>query len=724
MREPDLWWQLRTGEWILEHHQIPKTDIFSYTFAGHEWINVKWGSEVLFAFIEKISAPECIFMLQAIVSCLIVFFLIKSCVQLRILSPSLFIALLVTLIAIEYRIIGRPEMFSHLFTVVFLFFLLRNRARPSNKIFFLIPLQILWANIHEAFGIGIVLLGIFCVGAWVEYFLSGRKILSQKNLPKQISVLLFAAVASVIINPSGIKLLARPLQILGQVYENKYTTELFDFRSPEYWKWNVYLVIATIVIGAIGSWIHFRKTKTKQNRFKLFIEQFGIDYLISIAAFTYLGLTAYRNLAFFSLVFFPFFAFGLNALFENISFIKKNPVAVSSALCLVSCILYLSIVSNKYYELTQSRDHFGMEILSTYNPTEAGEFIRQNKIGGKCFSDYLTSSYLLWKLQPEFKTYIDLRDLDIFPAEFFSSFAEAVTYPDEFEKLDSIHHFSYIVLYRPQFASLHRYLYNGSNFSLVNLSAVAAVYVRKDSVQKNFNDKVPAPSSYPLISKINFLLNPFFRYGKTDGDANYNYIYASYYNTVDDFEKAKFYAGASLNSRADEKYKSLQMLGEIKYSLALRSDSVHEKTVLLNEAGNFYQQSLNEKNDFAPSYLGLGAVYFQQQNYQMALEQFNRALEFDNENLNAHLFAAECCKYFVNQNYNAESFTEEAIEHLQNADKLNPDNPNILLNLGFLFFRKNDCKNSSSYLNRIKNFEGLNAEEKTKVEDCLRKCGH
>ncbi len=42
-------------------------------------------------------------------------------------------ALVMTLIAVEYRIIGRPEMFSHLFTVVFLYLLWQRRKQPSSK---------------------------------------------------------------------------------------------------------------------------------------------------------------------------------------------------------------------------------------------------------------------------------------------------------------------------------------------------------------------------------------------------------------------------------------------------------------------------------------------------------------------------------------------------------------------------------------------------------------
>ena len=41
IREPDLWWMYRTGEWMLENGQVTKTDPFSYTFAGVYWINVK-----------------------------------------------------------------------------------------------------------------------------------------------------------------------------------------------------------------------------------------------------------------------------------------------------------------------------------------------------------------------------------------------------------------------------------------------------------------------------------------------------------------------------------------------------------------------------------------------------------------------------------------------------------------------------------------------------------
>jgi hypothetical protein len=68
LREPDLWWQIRTGEWILEHLQVPTQDVFSYTFAGANWFNIKWLSEVLLALVSKATGPEWVFLLQAAVT--------------------------------------------------------------------------------------------------------------------------------------------------------------------------------------------------------------------------------------------------------------------------------------------------------------------------------------------------------------------------------------------------------------------------------------------------------------------------------------------------------------------------------------------------------------------------------------------------------------------------------------------------------------------------------
>src|SRR4051794_5492321 len=47
--DPDLGWHIRSGEWIVQHHHLPRVDPFSITGAGKSWIAYSW-SFGLFAY--------------------------------------------------------------------------------------------------------------------------------------------------------------------------------------------------------------------------------------------------------------------------------------------------------------------------------------------------------------------------------------------------------------------------------------------------------------------------------------------------------------------------------------------------------------------------------------------------------------------------------------------------------------------------------------------------
>ena len=40
--ESDTFWHLKTGEWILSHGAIPRTDPFSTTVYGKSWLDREW----------------------------------------------------------------------------------------------------------------------------------------------------------------------------------------------------------------------------------------------------------------------------------------------------------------------------------------------------------------------------------------------------------------------------------------------------------------------------------------------------------------------------------------------------------------------------------------------------------------------------------------------------------------------------------------------------------
>ncbi len=45
--DTDTWWHIRSGEYIVENREIPKTDPFSHTRYGEDWIDHSWGSQIV-----------------------------------------------------------------------------------------------------------------------------------------------------------------------------------------------------------------------------------------------------------------------------------------------------------------------------------------------------------------------------------------------------------------------------------------------------------------------------------------------------------------------------------------------------------------------------------------------------------------------------------------------------------------------------------------------------
>ena len=51
LADGDTGWHLRTGEWILSHHQVPWSDIFSFSRPGAPWFAWEWLWDATFALL-------------------------------------------------------------------------------------------------------------------------------------------------------------------------------------------------------------------------------------------------------------------------------------------------------------------------------------------------------------------------------------------------------------------------------------------------------------------------------------------------------------------------------------------------------------------------------------------------------------------------------------------------------------------------------------------------
>ncbi|MDX5348728.1 MAG: hypothetical protein LPK19_15950 [Hymenobacteraceae bacterium] len=736
MHEPDIWWMFRTGEWILDNNQVVTHDNFSYTFQGTPWVNVKWLFEVIVVKLAKWFGPEFTFILQTIVNLAFVWLIYRITRSFRtsigenitrLPTLGLVAATYLALFGTEFRMIGRPEMVSHLFLMLYLFVFAYYRNHHSIWIYVLVALQVLWTNLHEAFGTGYVIMGTMLGSYWFEYLFFQKK--DEAKKPVHLTIATVLAVLATAINPNGFKMILHPYEIFTQVGDNKFTTELFNFTTTYYWQQKEpYLLLVSFVMGIIGFLSIAKRPRTIGN----IIAPLGLGYFLLFLMFFYLALTAHRNIVFFMLLSAPLIAVTIELF--SVVFWKKIPLTVGTVqvsafivLILFGLAAYIAIASNVYYEYVNIHERFGLQVSSEKNPVGAAEYVKQKNIKGRAYSDYLTSSYLLWELRPDFKTYVDLRDLDVFPAEFITQANQELFYPEIWEAANKKYGFDYVVLYRPVGNNLHRYLYQHPDWLLTFADPVAAVYVRRNLQ----NLKTPArdvfmPPLYRKPSDAATAVSKLFwpMYTPEKAEVNTDQLAVQFYKTVGNMDLALARAQKLLNIPG-QKYEGLVLSGELYLQLARQEQTPAAKVPALAKASDYFTQAVNEFPKKPGGFEGLGNYYLQTGNLQQAETYLAKAIELDQHpDVELLTTMAECQRMLMEVNPQYEQFYfDKWLEYSLMAYETDPENQQIKFTIGLAYCNRNDCENAKKFLEDVTGYPGISQEELQLAAQCRQRCG-
>jgi hypothetical protein len=209
IKDPDFWWHLKTGEYIVQTGSIPATDPFAYTSTpkdpiSPESVRIKfilaqyWLAQVLFYQIYSAFGLQGIIFLRAFILTLLVFLTYRG-IRREGMGFYLSLALTIPVILILYTFTGeRPQLFSFVFSFLIIFLLegfrknslQSRRLKPAatlnfgdkssfiqndylSTVYYLLPtvvVMLLWANLHGGFIVGIALLFCYLSAEWVKYF--------------------------------------------------------------------------------------------------------------------------------------------------------------------------------------------------------------------------------------------------------------------------------------------------------------------------------------------------------------------------------------------------------------------------------------------------------------------------------------------------------------------------------------------------------------------------
>ena len=220
LADGDTGWHIRTGEYILKTHTVPVWDLFSYASPGTHWYAWEWLADLVFAGLHQVAGFKGVVLFSGAVICLTMVILFRYMVW---RGASLPIASLLTIFVadvLQFHYLARPHIFTTLFAVIALWMLDRDWSRPSRAVWMLVPLTVLWTNVHGGFLILVIALGFFAVSALLRH--EARRL-------RRYAVLAVACATSTLVNPYGWQLQRHIWEYLRSDW---LTRNIDEFQSP------------------------------------------------------------------------------------------------------------------------------------------------------------------------------------------------------------------------------------------------------------------------------------------------------------------------------------------------------------------------------------------------------------------------------------------------------------------------------------------------------------
>ncbi len=230
LQDPGTGWHLVTGRLILETGSIPAHDLFSYTAAGHEWINLAWLFEAASALLVRTGGLPLF-----ATACVLVYAFLPVLVFRRALRmgaglvPALGLTVLAYLVLLSHAI-ARPHIVTYVFFALVLERLddFQNGRLPARALWWLPLLALVWANVHGGFFIGFVLGGVFAgVAALRAVVFRDTK---ERRRALVFATFLAAMGLATLVNPHGPR-----LHTAVQEYLSLRSIRYFhEFQSPDF----------------------------------------------------------------------------------------------------------------------------------------------------------------------------------------------------------------------------------------------------------------------------------------------------------------------------------------------------------------------------------------------------------------------------------------------------------------------------------------------------------
>ena len=458
----DLGRHLTFGNYIINNLVIPTKDIFSHTMFGQPLTPHEWLAQLLFALSNSGLGLDGVVFLEALVIAATFVIVFRDTLK---RSNSFLFAAAITIwaaAASSLHWIPRPHIFTFLLLALWTP-TIRKIANGDSKFLWAPPLiMLIWANTHGAFISGFVVLACYLAGWVYEHYFSLEK--PSPKILKNLLLISGISFAVTLINPVGWDLWSTSIGYVQNDYLVSHTQEYF---SPNF--------------HLSGTWPFLALVS-----FSIFLLSRNLNKLpvsegMLLAGWTAMGLYSARNIPLYAIITAPIIGYYLSNTpnrFSAVTRIELNIHNIENQLkgywVPLGVVLVIAMFFFKGFPLDTK--HKGNQFESSTFPVKAVNWLEQNPQSGNMFNYFPWGGYLLYRLWPSERVFID-GQTDFFGEALTREYGKIILGEPGLDNLLDKYNISWAIV--PVNSALSTYLSENINWKIVYRDSTSEIYSRQ-----------------------------------------------------------------------------------------------------------------------------------------------------------------------------------------------------------------------------------------------------
>lgn len=224
--DPDTYMHIAAGNWMLAHRALPAQDPFSWSAAGMHWVAHEWLAEVLMAELYGHGGWAGLAVATALCFALSIGLLTRAILNRMAPLIGLVLAFL-ALDLLKPHLLARPHVLALPAMVLWCSGLFAARDAGGRPSWWLLPVLVLWVNLHGSFMAGVALAGYLTLEAVLDPAPGQTRITEARRWGS----FTLAAIASTFLNANGIDGVLEPFRITGMP---TLQSTFLEWRPPEF----------------------------------------------------------------------------------------------------------------------------------------------------------------------------------------------------------------------------------------------------------------------------------------------------------------------------------------------------------------------------------------------------------------------------------------------------------------------------------------------------------